>query len=127
MPIALREIEAMRLVQEDFMPDTCVVKRPLMTINEAGSSTITWTDVYTDLPCEVAPKVLRQIIEHVGGGQVQSAVRWNVTMPYGTVIQLDDRIHVASEIGNEGVYEVNGTQSVESYETATVAQCLKVE
>jgi hypothetical protein len=127
MGIATREIEAMRLVQEEFMPDTCTVQRPLMTINEAGSSTVTWTDVYTDLACEVTPKVLRQIIEHVGGGQVQSAVRWNVTMPYGTIIQLDDRITVHSDIGNDGVYEVNGTQSVESYETATVAQCLKVE
>jgi hypothetical protein len=125
--IAEREIEMMRAVQEDFLPSVCTVKRPVESINIAGSSTLTWTDVYTNLPCEVTPKVLRQIIEHEGGGQIQSAVRWNITMPYGTIIELNDRIHVQQSYSDESIYEVNGVQGEESYETATVAQCLKVE
>ena len=121
-----RELAQMRAVQLQFMPMTCTVKRPTETINPAGQTDTVEVDVYTDLPCELTPKVLRQIIEHFGGGSIQSGVRWNITMPYGTVIKLNDRIHVNTVNGVE-IYEVNGDQSTESYETATVAQCLKVE
>jgi len=121
-----RELEHMRAVQLQFMPMTCTVKRPTSVKNAAGQNELTYVDVYTDLPCELTSKVLRQIIEHVAGGSIESGVRWNVTMPYGTVIELDDIIHVNTGHGVEK-YQVNGDQSTESYETATVAQCLKVE
>jgi hypothetical protein len=123
--ISDREIARMRRVQEQFMPMTCTVKRPVKTKNAAGQSDLVYTDVYVDEPCEVTAKVLRQIIEHIGGGTIQSAVRWNIVMRAGLVIELDDRIFVNTDAGVE-VYEVNGDQSTESYETATVAQCLKV-
>ena len=126
MSLTARELSKMRDVQDVFMPDTCTIKRPTYTKNESGSQSITWTDVYTDLPCEVTSKVLRQIIEHIGGGSINSGVRWNVTVPYGTVIELDDKIYVNSSNGTQ-IYQVNGVQSVESYETAVVAQCLRVE
>lgn len=125
--ITERELTKMRAVQEQAMPQVCTVKRPVETLNAAGQTDLAYSAVYTNLPCEVTSKVLRQIIEHVGGGGIQGAVRWNVTMPYGTIIELNDRIEVIG-LGNQTeVYEVNGVQSTESYETATVAQCLKVE
>ena len=127
MGISEKDVLAMRAVQEKFLPSVCTVKRPTDVINISGSSTTVWNDVYVDIPCEVTPKVLRQIVEHEGGGQIQSAVRWNVTFAFGTVIELNDRIHVAQDYSTESIYEVNGVQGQESYETATVAQCLKVE
>ena len=123
--ISDREIARMQQVQEQFMPMTCTVKRPTETKNAAGQTELVYVDVYTAVPCEVTAKVLRQIIEHLGGGSIQSGVRWNIVMPVGHVIKLNDRIFVDTPNGVEE-YEVNGDQSTESYETATVAQCLTV-
>src|SRR5688572_9127753 len=92
--ISARELRKMRAAQDLFFPDTCTVVRVTETINDHGGVERTETNVYTDLPCEATPKVLRQLIEHVVGGSIVSAVRWNITMPFGTVIELNDRIIV---------------------------------
>ena len=99
------------------------------TLLQKENQIITKVDsiAYTAIACEASAKVLRQLIEHVGGGKIESAVRWNVVFPYGTIIQLDDILWVTA-YGSTSVskFEVNGTLSTESWESAVVAQCLKI-
>lgn len=125
MPIRDREIAAMQRVQIEFMPDRCNVLRPTGTRTIAGNVAKDFQAVYTNIPCEVTPKVLRQIVEHVGGGEIQSSLRWAITLPAGTLVKNDDRIEVLKTPVE--TYEVSGVQHTESYETAPVVQCLRVE
>lgn len=118
----------MRACEAAFLPDRATVHRPIETVNIAGATTTTDSTPYVGIPCEATPRVLRQLIEHIGGGRIESAVRWNVTMPYGTDILLNDVIHVTpAGLTSVMILEVNGLLSDESWETAVTAECMRVQ
>jgi len=65
--ISEREIARMQAVQNRYFPDLADVHRPLTTQNLAGAVAKGDSIVYSQVPCQVSERVLRQHeLEHVG-------------------------------------------------------------
>lgn len=117
--ISARDLARMAAAQKAFMPGRATVKRKTFVRNAAGDHTPTVTIVYTDLPLVDTPRVLRQIAERDVGEKVQGGVRWEIVLPLGTVIELDDEVHVTNaETGLVNVYLVTANLGYEAYATA---------
>jgi hypothetical protein len=123
----------MQATQEAYFPDLATVLRPNNASNIAGGRTKSTTPVYTNLPCQVSERVLRQLTEVLVGGRLESGIRWIVVLPINTlvggvstpiVISNDDQIVVTEyRSGKTMTLEVNGVQVTESWETAMTVEC----
>jgi hypothetical protein len=87
---------------------------------------VTWTG---DIPCRVAPMRV-QAAESLVGGQLQGGLPWEVTIPFGTVIDVSDRINVGGTLAGS---EVTGGRNFEvlaiyaKWTNETARQCLCAE
>ena len=117
----------MRKTSASSLPDICTVKRPAKTKTTNGGTIETYTEIYTNIPVNSSPRVLREIKEDFSGGKVQSGVRWVCRFEFGIQIELDDRL-VITEAGTGVTYELEVTShlSPESYGTGAGVQCIRV-
>ena len=132
--ISEREIARMQAVQNRYFPDLADVHRPLTTQNLAGAVAKGDSIVYSQVPCQVSERVLRQLTEKITGGRLESGIRWVVVFPTFlrdsagvlSALQLtNDDVLVITEhrSGKTMTLQVNGVQVTESWETAMTVEC----
>lgn len=51
MLLSQRDLDWMRSVQNDHMPDTCTIERPTRVSDGRGGYTTSYVAVYTNIPC----------------------------------------------------------------------------
>ena len=126
-----RVIARMQAVQNRYFPDLADAHRPLTTQNLAGAVAKGDSIVYSQVPCQVSERVLRQLTEKISGGRLESGIRWVVVFPTylpGTLVPLrliNDDVLVITEhrSGKTMTLQVNGVQVTESWETAMTVEC----
>jgi len=126
-----RVIARMQAVQNRYFPDLADVHRPLTTQNLAGAVAKGDSIVYSQVPCQVSERVLRQLTEKITGGRLESGIRWVVVLPTflpGTLIPIqlsnDDVLFITEHrSGKTMTLQVNGVQVTESWETAMTVEC----
>lgn len=117
-----RDLDYMREVQEDNMPDTCVVERPTNVSNGKGGYTQTWTTVYSG-KC-------RYWISSGTSGTSTEARHWGeheiaytegfIITPWDTDVRNHDRVTwTQTETGVVRTFQVVGSNKDDSVVTAT--------
>lgn len=117
------DIDWMRQVQNDNMPDTITIQRLTLTKNGEGGYVNTWTDVETDIPGRVW-------ISSGTSGTSEEARKWgdretNITEAFVVTgwdvdVDLKDRIIWTNvETGITRTFKIVGTNRYDSVVTAT--------
>lgn len=85
------EIQDMRDEAELALPDTCTIQVPTVT-NTKGSTSITYANTYTDVPCRLGTR--NRISQHEGelGEGVVARTDYVLTVPYDQVIEPTYRV-----------------------------------
>lgn len=122
-----RDIDFMRAVQEDNMPDTCVVERPTNVSNGRGGYTETWTTTYSG-KCRywISSGTSGTSTEaRFWGDHEQSMTESFVIMPWDADVSNEDRITwTHTETGAERVLRVVGLNKHDSVSTCTRARVI---
>lgn len=114
------ELTELRAVAEESMQDTCTIQTPTET-NTKGSVETTYADTYTGVKCRIMP-VGKEPRQYVTGDKVTVSAQYVVTVPYSQPIQAGYRVVI------DGVtYEVLGTHSGHTYDTANQADVALVD
>jgi hypothetical protein len=97
--------------------------------SDGMGGTITVITYTGDIPCRVAPMRV-QAAEALVGGQLQGQLPWEVTLPFGTLIDVSDRLNVGGTLDGDTVtggrnFEVLAIYAKWTNETAR--QCLCAE
>lgn len=111
------ELAQLRSLQEDTMPDTCVVKRKTVTDTD-GVRAGTWSTLTTTV-CRIRrsgkePQE-RAIAERLG-----VVAAYTIALPYGTDVTAQDRLEAQGR-----VFEVAGALA-RSFETARLVVCKEI-
>ncbi len=120
--ISQRDLDYMRLVQNDNMPDTCIVERPTQTNTGLGGWTTTWTLVDT-YKCRFwissGPSGTSQE-SHFWGTQEQSNTVGFMAMPWDADVQVKDRITwTHTDSGEVRELYITGIQREDTFVTAS--------
>jgi hypothetical protein len=117
----------MRATEAEFMPDLCTVHRPVKTKMPTGGTADTDSTPYVGISCEAVPHDQRSVDEQVRGGAIRSAVRWQVTLPYGTDIRLDDVLWV-TQAGSSSIVRLRVVaDKTGTWGTATTIEAVRIE
>ena len=112
-------VNGLRPLAEQFLPDTCTVRRATATSGSGGVANA-WSDYLTGIPCRVSP-LANQANEALGGNAGTTAVSsWVVTVPAETDVTVKDRIVVGSR-----TFEVSRSGD-RSYEVARRLICREI-
>lgn len=94
------ELSFMRSAQAQALPDTCDVKRASRASDGAGGTTLTWSTIYSDIPCRIASGTAT---ERQGDGSVRVMRQTVLTLAHDRTVQQGDRV-----VSGGRTYEVDG-------------------
>lgn len=93
MSVTQRELELIRAEQVKFMDSRIRVERD--TYAGTGEGAPAPSDVYTDLPASISAGFgfFREVADRMTG-----ITAYNISVPYGSVIKVNDRIYDEAEV-----------------------------
>lgn len=86
------ELDDMRNVLNESLPDRCHVKRPANTSDGYGGWAQGWSNISTNVPCRISPAVSDRGFDVLIGGAPHATSEWNITLPADVPILPSDRI-----------------------------------
>jgi len=117
--ITAREITSMRLIADDYLPDTCTIQTLTETTGAMGGTSQTWANTYTNVACRVDPVTGQG--EAVIAFALEGKALWRLNIPYDQAIDIEDRI-----IHDSVTYEVASVEDTQSYRTIRRATLVRV-
>lgn len=85
-----QELTDMRTIADDFFPDVCAIRTPVVTIGAMGGITTAWNNTYTDVACRLDPES--------GSGEtivnlaLEGKSVWMLNIPYDQAIEIDYKV-----------------------------------
>jgi len=118
--ITTREMAAMRLVSDDFLPDTCSIwtldsTDPVDAMGAPDLSAAQFTETYTFVPCRIDPTSGDEDLR--GNDTPETVSRWMLNIPYTQAITVEDQV-----VHDSKTYEVEAVIDTQSYKTIRRAQ-----
>jgi hypothetical protein len=116
------ELESMRTAAVDLMPDRADVRRLTSVPDGRGGRTQTYVTAHSQLAARLAPGSSRADAETIIDGRPMVQGAWMVTLPYGSTVQMTDRIII-----NGLTLEVTSTDYYRSELTCVRVVCKEVQ
>jgi len=110
MSLSALELAQMQADADDYMPDTCVIYDPTVTIDAMGGQSMSWTAAAT-VPCRLAP--LSGLGEVINGAQITSVTSWVLTIAHDRAIDATERVATGGD-----TYQVESVEDQHSNRTA---------
>jgi hypothetical protein len=110
MTLSDDELDALRDVQAEYLPESCDILEVTRVSDGAGGFVETWEPIALGVPCR---KNIERGLEVVMFGVWRSYERSVITLPWGTEIGKDNRIEYAGE-----VYAITAENEPSSWRTA---------
>ena len=117
--LTAKELADMRLVADDFLPDTCTIQTVTKTVDALGGITHTWANTYTSVACRIDPTNSGN--EVVSNLALEGQATWWLNIPYTQAIDIEDRV-----IHDSVTYEVAHVWDTHSYKTIRRAILVRV-
>lgn len=115
------EISAMRTVESNVMPDTCVISAPSFASDGAGSGTVTYTPVTGGtVACRFDPYTRKSGVDVIAGAEMY-VFDYVGTFPYNAPLAADSRI-----AHNSKTYEITSFISDKSWQLCIKAYLSEV-
>lgn len=108
-------LTAIRGIQQLYLNQVCTIQYPAFTPDTSGGETTVWTNRATGVKCRVAStsaSALGTALREIAGIQ-QSRVVTTITLPFGTVLNIGDRV-----VCDGHTYSVTANVSQGTIETA---------
>jgi hypothetical protein len=118
--ITAQELTDMRVVSDDFLPDTCTIQTKTETVDAQGGVSLSWANTYTSVACRLDPAA-------AGGSEVvtnlalEARSLWTLNIPYNQAIGVENRV-----VHGGVTYEVKGVIDTNSYVTIRRATLVRV-
>ena len=111
MSLSTLEIAQLRADADDYMPDTCIIQSPTITIDAIGGQSTSWAAAAT-VSCRLAPQ-LAGMGEVINAAQITSPTSWVLTVAHDQAIDATQRVVVSSD-----AYQVERVEDDHSNRTA---------
>lgn len=117
--LSSQELTDMRVVADDFFPDTCTIQTVTAAVGAMGGLSDSFANTYTGVACRLDP---------AGGGNetlvneaLEAESLWMLNIPYDQAISVTDRV-----IHSSITYEVRRVMDTHSYATIRRALLARV-
>ena len=117
--LTVAELKNMRMVADDFFPDTCTIQTRTEAVDALGGITHTWANTYVLVSCRLDP--IRGS-ETIVNATLQGMSGWILNIPYDQAITIEDRI-----IHDSKTYEVIAVWDTQSYRTIRRAELKRID
>lgn len=118
--LTANELADMRLVSDDFFPDTCTIQTKTAAVDALGGLNPTYANTYTSVKCRVDPVGMQD--ELIANLRIEAEQVFWLNIPYDQAITVEDRV-----IHNSTTYEVRYVWLNQSYATIRRAIITKVD
>jgi len=115
-----QELVALRVIADDWFPDTCTIQTRTESVDALGGSSLSWSDTYEDVDCRLAPLGMQRA-EQVFNFALEGRSTWMLSVAYDQAITIEDRITFDSD-----TYEVLAVEDDHSYRTIRRALLARV-
>jgi len=121
MSLSTLELSQLRADANDYLPDVCTLQTPTRAADAYGGWTESWPPTHTGVACRLAIMPLGRP-EDIDAGQIASATRWLLAVPYNQAIDATMRVV------HDGVtYEVEGVEDMQSNRPSRHAYLRRVD
>ena len=110
MSLSALELSQLQGDADDYMPDTCVIHDPTVTVDTMGGQSMSWAAAAT-VPCRLAP--IRGLGEVINGAQITSVTSWVLTITHDRAIDATQRVTTGGD-----TYQVESVEDQHSNRTA---------
>jgi hypothetical protein len=117
--LTAQELTDMRLVADDFFPDTCTIQTPTSTVGAMGGIANSYANTYTDVACRLDPRGVGG--ETIVNDALEGKSSWMLNIPY------DQDINITYRVVHDSVeYEIARVSDTQSYKTIRRALLTRV-
>lgn len=110
--LSTQELAQLRTAAENYLSDTCTIRKVTRSDDGQGGFTETWSDRASGVACRLA-SVRSQRSERPEGEQLAAYSRWVLTIPHDQAIEESDRV-----VHDGETYEVAHLEDTHSNRTA---------
>ncbi len=117
--LTTQELTDMRVIADDFFPDTCTIQTPTTSVGAMGGIADSYANTYTAVPCRLDPQGVGG--ETVVNEALEGKSSWMLNIPY------DQAIDIAYRVIHDSVeYEIVRVSDTQSYKTIRRALLARV-
>jgi len=117
--LTAKELAEMRLVADDFLPDSCTIQTLTESADSLGGVSLSWANTYTGVACRLDPVGGSEAVANLA---LEGQSGWMLNIPYTQAISVENRV------AHDGkTYEVRAVVDTQSYRTIRRAVLTRVE
>ncbi len=117
--LTAQELTDMRVIADDFFPDTCTIQTPSGSTGSMGGIANSYANTYTNVACRVDP--MGPGDERLHSEALEGRSGWWLNIPY------DQAVAITGRVIHDGVtYEIRSVVDTQSYRTIRRASLVRV-
>jgi len=117
--LTAQELTDMRVIADDFFPDTCTIQTPTTTVGVQGGISISFANTYTGVACRLDPESGGS--EAIVNLALEGKSAWMLNIPF------DQDIDITYKVIHDGVeYDIVRVDDTHSYSTIRRALLTRV-
>ncbi len=117
--LTAQELTDMRIVADDFFPDTCTIQTPTTSTGAMGGIANSFANTYTGVICRIDP--MGPGDERLQSEALEGRSGWWLNIPYDQAVAIENRV-----VHDGATYEIRSVVGTQSYRTIRRAALVKV-